>query len=664
MPDRWRYIPEQHPAACSCAKCVDRRLGESQESVGRPPADPGSLNDNSGVGLPFSLTFITLIIAALALVVFAYPEEGDAGAGTATPASTPAEAAPSSSPTTASTAAPSSATASVPRAAPSPATTFAPTAALPLATASASTAAPSPTTASVPTPALSLTAAPTPPSTPSPNLIHEVAAEVVLVAEIADIAVAEVGVAEVAAKIAEVAAEVAEVAARVAEVAAEVALVVDIAGVVADVAAEVADIAVAEVGVAEVAEDAIEVAEDAADIAAVVDVAAGVSEVADIAGEVVEIAAKVAEVAADVAVVAAEVALVVEQQELLPPHPPYMRHVEEKLYMLELINAERIKAGLAPVVLGDNDAAQLHAEAALEGCFWSHWGIDGLKPYMRYSLAGGYQSNAENIIGLNHCIKWHERYAAIVSIEQEIREAMAGWLDSPGHLRNLLDRWHKKVNIGLAWDRYNILTVQHFEGDYVEYDRLPALEDGLLVLSGGLKNGVRLEESSDLGVQIYYDRPPHALTRGQVARTYCYGSGRLIASLRRPLGANWFWPEDEFTTTQQSCPDPYHVPADAPAPRSYDEALEFWQAAYDASQALEEESITVPWIDASKWDVGDDAFSVTADLSELLREYGAGVYSLIVWGGIGGEKVIVSEYSIFHGVSPPDGYTGGAPGPP
>ena len=73
-----------------------------------------------------------------------------------------------------------------------------------------------------------------------------------------------------------------------------------------------------------------------------------------------------------------------------PSHPPDLRHVEEKRYMLELINAERAKVGVSPVVLDDNVAAQMHAESALESCFSSHWGIDGLKPYMRYSLAGGY----------------------------------------------------------------------------------------------------------------------------------------------------------------------------------------------------------------------------------------------------------------------------------
>ena len=139
--------------------------------------------------------------------------------------------------------------------------------------------------------------------------------------------------------------------------------------------------------------------------------------------------------------------------------------------MLELINSEREKAGLGSVVLGDNAAAQLHAEAALENCFASHWGVDGLKPYMRYSLAGGYQSNGENGLGIDYCVKASDGYAALGSIESEIREAMVLWMGSAGHRRNILRKWHKKVNIGIAWNRYNFAAYQHFEGDYVEYDR-------------------------------------------------------------------------------------------------------------------------------------------------------------------------------------------------
>ena len=43
-----------------------------------------------------------------------------------------------------------------------------------------------------------------------------------------------------------------------------------------------------------------------------------------------------------------------------PLPPPPLRRMEEKLFMLELINDERVSAGLNPVVLGDNAAAQLH----------------------------------------------------------------------------------------------------------------------------------------------------------------------------------------------------------------------------------------------------------------------------------------------------------------
>ena len=330
-----------------------------------------------------------------------------------------------------------------------------------------------------------------------------------------------------------------------------------------------------------------------------------------------------------------------------------------KRYMLHLINDERARAGSGPVVLGDNIAAQLHAESSLANCFSSHWGVDGLKPYMRYSLAGGYQSNGENGRGLDYCIKASDRYRAIGSIEQEIRDGMEGWMRSPGHRRNILDPWHKKVNIGLAWDTYNFFAYQHFEGDYVEYTQLPTIENGILTLSGTVKNGAGFASERDLGVQIYYDVPPHTLTQGQVSRTYCYDSGLQIASLRWPLTGNWYYDEDEFPKTYEKCPDPYEVPADAPAPRSHDEANAFWEAAYQASQLSSGVPIIVPWITALEWTASADAFAVTADISDLLARHGDGVYSISVWGGIDDELVFISDYSIFHGVTPPDTYDPG-----
>ena len=77
--------------------------------------------------------------------------------------------------------------------------------------------------------------------------------------------------------------------------------------------------------------------------------------------------------------------------------PIHLRNRDEKEYLLELLNRAREEAGVPPVRLGRNIAAQVHAEEALERCFAGHWDGRGLKPYMRYSLVGGYQPGRENV---------------------------------------------------------------------------------------------------------------------------------------------------------------------------------------------------------------------------------------------------------------------------
>ncbi len=229
-------------------------------------------------------------------------------------------------------------------------------------------------------------------------------------------------------------------------------------------------------------------------------------------------------------------------------------------------------------------------------------------------------------------------------------------MNSPGHRRNILDPAHKNLNISIAWDRYNTAMYQHFKGDYVEYDRLLAIANGVLSLSSKTKTGVRFGQKQDLGVQIYHDPPPHTLAPGQIARIYCYDSGRQVAGLREPLTGGYYWPTEEFTTTYNPCSSPYDVPAGVPAPRSPGEAHQARQQTYNASQSRQAQSITVPWITASEWTAGDTTFAVKADISEILKRHGDGVYSLMVWGKIGGEDAVISQYSIFHGVTPPDTY--------
>ena len=331
--------------------------------------------------------------------------------------------------------------------------------------------------------------------------------------------------------------------------------------------------------------------------------------------------------------------------------------------MLKLINEARAGAGVSRVELGVNRAAQIHAENSLENCMAAHWGADGLKPYMRYSLAGGNQSNAENWYGSDYCITASDGYREITDVSSEIRRAMQEWMESPGHRDNILDPSHKKVNVGMAWDTFNFVAYQHFEGDYVEYTALPVIEGGRLSFEGRVKNGAKFGVGQIFPARIDYDPPPHQLTRGQVARTFCYGPGQPVAYLRELLPLinqlpeqyvlEEYLPDEPIQTEYESCTDPYNISPDAPAPSSHEEARQIWMTARMVNQQPSREFITVPTKTVSRWQVNGDRFSVAADLTEVLQSHGAGVYTVVLLGMLAGQPAIISTYSVFHEIPRP-----------
>ncbi|MDE2718866.1 MAG: CAP domain-containing protein, partial [Chloroflexota bacterium] len=257
---------------------------------------------------------------------------------------------------------------------------------------------------------------------------------------------------------------------------------------------------------------------------------------------------------------------------------PHQRFLSNKQFMLGLINEERKKAGVPEVSLGDNNAAQIHAENSIGDCVSGHWGTDGLGPPMRYSLAGGYQSNRENVAGLDYCLTEEERptYSPIQSIQSELRDHMDGYIGSPGHKENILDPWHRKVNLGLVWDTHQMWTVQHFEGDYADCSVPPTIEETTLQVSCTVSE---VFPSNAFAQQIFYDPPPQALTRGQLARSYGYRSGNKVALLRGPARPGYRWTSDEEQVTHYSGCTPYDVDSTLPPPSSPEEAWTLFNAA-------------------------------------------------------------------------------------
>ena len=156
-------------------------------------------------------------------------------------------------------------------------------------------------------------------------------------------------------------------------------------------------------------------------------------------------------------------------------------------YMLELINKDRTLDPyyLPKVELGDNFAAQEHAEDMINNRYQAaHWGTDGYKPYMRYTEWGGLNYDLENSCYVEASDK--------LDVKQELQrfeqsmvsdDAASNW----SHLNTIVNKWNKKVNIGIAFTDQAVALVQDFEGDYLDYFQPPTLTGKILSLSGRFK---------------------------------------------------------------------------------------------------------------------------------------------------------------------------------
>ena len=302
-----------------------------------------------------------------------------------------------------------------------------------------------------------------------------------------------------------------------------------------------------------------------------------------------------------------------------------------KNHMLELINGDRQANGLDLVTLGDNPAAQEHAEEMSANGYLSHWGMDGMKPYMRYTLAGGVNYEGENASGVITS-SWLDVLARAVFPEEQLRETQQGFMESPGRRRNIVDPLQKKVNLGIGCNRTTCAVVQQFAGEYVKFSEKPAIVDGVLVMAGQLTGGFSL-----IGIQVWYDPPPHTLELGQLDKTYCYDVGTPAAFIREPPRPGTFYSPGLERFTWDKWLNPYDVPPETPRV----------QPGFEATRSTTIGSSNVLWVTARSWMVSGGSFRAEAGLAEVLANHGAGVYTVLVWGNNGGEDVALTRYSIF-----------------
>ena len=318
--------------------------------------------------------------------------------------------------------------------------------------------------------------------------------------------------------------------------------------------------------------------------------------------------------------------------------------------------------------MGDNISAQVHAEISLENCHSALWSSDGLNPTARYTLAGGHQAMTTVISGADYCgdrgKKEYITRAALRRIIDNMLKPEPDWDEFDYRILNSLsDEKYRALNVGLTRDSHFTTAVLLLETGYIEFDSLPSIKDGVLEFSGRVDNGATLANRDALGASLEYHPSPRPLTQGQLARTRSGTTGIRVASLRRPAGEGYHWPTDSFTKTYYNCRTPYEIdPQDAPPVQSERNARELSAEAREACRRVRYDKIggierTVPRITADKWRVGNNAFEVSVNVSEVLGTHGDGVYTLFLWADVGDERIQVSEYSIFHGVTPTDAYS-------
>lgn len=297
--------------------------------------------------------------------------------------------------------------------------------------------------------------------------------------------------------------------------------------------------------------------------------------------------------------------------------------------LLYLINTERVHARVAPLTLGDNPSAQHHAESMMSYGYRSHWDINGMTPEMRYTLAGGTGRAMQNIAGpVEIPESGGARGEGLRATSGQIHQ---GFMARSEEKSNILDPWHRQVNLGIACRDSQCWVVQQFESDHISFSILPFIADGTLKLAGEFQPGLELD-----GIALWYHPYPRPLGLGQLDATFHYGNGqRPLTFLRPPPDPDRYYPSHLASYAWSGGIDPYTLePAlgRSPAPPLQVEIAQ---------------SAAVPWNTASLWRQSGASFEVAADLSELFGSLGSGVYTVQVWGKKDGEKVPFANHSIF-----------------
>jgi uncharacterized protein YkwD len=255
-------------------------------------------------------------------------------------------------------------------------------------------------------------------------------------------------------------------------------------------------------------------------------------------------------------------------------------------YALSVINTNRTNFGLLNVTLSPILSGQEHADSMLDYNYFSHWDTQGCKPYMRFTALNGTGYVDENIAFESASCVALCPFTSTSAVEQAINklEWEMVYNDSKccqnGHAKNILDPYHNRVSIGIAYSPSSVYFVEDFENynaSLVTPYSFPTNQTVHFYGSANISSPVTPD-----GVFVYYDPLPTPLNASTLNSSYQkpYDPGTYIGSVT--------------PCSSVVCSPTYSGIA----------------------------------VYASNWNVNSTYVDVEFSMSNFIKQYGAGVYTL------------------------------------
>jgi uncharacterized protein YkwD len=212
---------------------------------------------------------------------------------------------------------------------------------------------------------------------------------------------------------------------------------------------------------------------------------------------------------------------------------------ELRANILAMINEEREVEKVKPVALDDlaTEVATKHAWDLIKGGFTSHWGRDGLKPYHRYSLAGGTEATAENVSSADSVgstklpdLKQDTSYLHLRLYQEKP--------PNDGHRQTILLPQHTHVGIGIVVQELRLRMVELFISRYVDVKPVvrEAKPGAKVAFAGKIRGNYRFNN-----IEVHYEPLPQPPDPEWLRASRSYALPKEIRQLRPKLPAPFIY---------------------------------------------------------------------------------------------------------------------------